>query len=437
MDISLKKIQNPENAIEIRYLTKIYKLYKQPVDRLKESFSIFRKQYHHKFYALDNLSFDIRKGETIGIVGKNGAGKSTLLKILTGVLTQTSGSIKINGMVSALLELGAGFNPELSGIENVFFSGMMFGHSREKMTERLDDILSFADIGEYIDQPVKTYSSGMFSRLAFSVAVNVDPEILIVDEVLSVGDMRFQQKSIRKMTEFRENGKTILFVTHDVGVVNKFCTRAIWLDNGKVFKDGIPGNVTKNYISAMVYGLESSLKAPSKNTGGSKGESDIQWMDTSRNESFGEGNAKIYSVALCDEHNHNINQVEQDQKIIFYARIRTFRDLYDVAVGITIKDRLGNNTFTVNSYLYGAPIDKLENNYDGCIRILFNFPKLAVGKYSISAAIAEGTQMSHVQQDWVHDVLSIDVFSPDGLDGTGCFIAISPESVRFDYGVTI
>lgn len=426
-------MQNNDIAIQINNLTKIYKLYDDPFDRLKESLSPFRKKYHREFHALENVSIEIKKGETLGIIGKNGAGKSTLLKILTGVLTQTSGSIEINGMVSALLELGAGFNPELSGFENVFFSGMILGYSREEMKEKIDDILSFADIGEYVYQPVKTYSSGMFARLAFAVAVNVDPDILIVDEVLSVGDMRFQQKSIRKMNEFRENGKTILFVTHDNGVVNKFCTRVIWLNDGKILKDGTPEKVTKNYTSYMVYGLDTIQGSSCKIEEARKKESDIQWSDTSQHESFGQGNAKIYNVALCDEKNTNINIVEQNQKVNFYARIKVFEDLYDVAVGITIKDRLGNNIFTVNSYLYNSPISKLEKNYDGRVRIGFTFPKLAVGLYSISVAIAEGTQMTHVQQDWVHDALFIDVISSDGLDGTGCILAIPTGSVEFQY----
>ena len=401
------------------------------MDRLKESLTPFKKKYHKEFYALDNISVTIEKGETIGIIGKNGAGKSTLLKILTGVLTPTKGIVEIHGMVSALLELGTGFNPEFSGLENIFFNGMIFGYSRDEMDDKLDDILSFADIGDFIHQPVKTYSSGMFARLAFAVAVNVDPDILIVDEVLSVGDMRFQQKSIRKMNEFREKDKTILFVTHDNGVVNNFCTRALWIENGRIIKDGAPEDVTKKYTSHMIYGLDTNKNSPNETKKILEKNSNFQWSDTSGNESFGEGNATIYSVALCDENNKNINIVCQEQKLNFYARIKTIMDLYDVAVGITIKDRLGNNIFTVNSYLYNAVIDRFKKGYDGCVLISFIFPKLAVGQYSISVAIAEGTQMSHIQQDWIHDAMFIDVISTDGLDGTGCTLAIPPESVKF------
>ena len=203
-----------EVVIKIENLSKVYKLYNSPVDRLKESLHPLRKQYHHDFYALNNVSFEIKKSESVGIIGKNGSGKSTLLKILTGVLTPTSGTVKVNGKVSALLELGAGFNPELSGIENVYFNGMLMGYTREDMAERLDEILSFADIGNFVHQPVKTYSSGMFVRLAFAVAINVDPDILIVDEALAVGDIKFQRKCFLKIEELRKSNKSILFVSH-------------------------------------------------------------------------------------------------------------------------------------------------------------------------------------------------------------------------------
>jgi ABC-type polysaccharide/polyol phosphate transport system ATPase subunit len=425
-------LQN-HTAIRITNLTKVYKLYADPKDRLKEALNPYRKKYHKEFYALDNINLEIKEGETLGIIGKNGAGKSTLLKILTGVLTQTSGSIKINGMVSALLELGAGFNPELSGYDNLYFNGMIMGYSREEMREKEEGILAFADIGDYVHQPVKTYSSGMFARLAFAVAVNVDPDILIVDEVLSVGDMRFQQKSIRKMNEFREKGKTILFVTHDTGVVNKFCTRAVWLDQGRILKQGETDSVTKHYMAFMVYGQDSSSGSTNKNRASDPKDETFKWVDTSSCDSFGEGDAKIYKVALCNGNEENTSIVEQGQESVFYAGVKVFKDLYDVAVGITIRDRLGNNIFTINSYLYDAPIGKLEAGYDGVVRMAFQFPKLAVGKYSISVAIAEGTQMTHVQQNWVHDVVFFDVISPDGLDGTGCMIAIPPETVTFSY----
>lgn len=240
-----------ETAIKIENLSKVYKLYEKPSDRVKEAVNIFGKIYHKDFYALKNVSLEITKGSSVGVIGKNGSGKSTLLKIITGVLTPTEGSIKINGNISALLELGAGFNPELTGIENVYFNGSLMGFTREQMKEKLDDIMGFADIGEYINQPVKMYSSGMFVRLAFSVAINTEPDILIVDEALAVGDIRFQNRCFNKINSFREDGKTILFVTHATNTVLQYCNRCLWLDNGKIVQDGVPKEVVTSYMKSM------------------------------------------------------------------------------------------------------------------------------------------------------------------------------------------
>lgn len=220
--------------IQIRNISKIYKVYDNPIDRLKESVLPLKKKYHKEFVALNNISFDVKKGEIVGIVGKNGSGKSTLLKIITGVLNPTSGTVDIKGKISALLELGAGFNQELSGLENIYLNGTIMGFSKNEIEEKIPTILEFAEIGDFIHQPVKTYSSGMFARLAFAVAINVDPDILIVDEALSVGDMYFQEKSFTKMKNFREQGKTIFFVSHSLPSVRNFCNRAIWIHEGQM-----------------------------------------------------------------------------------------------------------------------------------------------------------------------------------------------------------
>lgn len=241
-----------KKAIEISNITKVYKLYNKPSDRLKETFSIRKKILHRDFLALRNVSFDVYEGEILGIIGKNGSGKSTILKIITNVLTPTNGTAKINGKIAALLELGAGFNMEYTGIENIYLNGQMIGFSKEEMDEKLEDIVNFADIGEHIYQPVKTYSSGMFARLAFSVAISVDPDILIVDEALSVGDVFFQNKCYRKFEDFRRRGKTILFVTHDMGSVIKYCNRAILLNAGEKIAEGNPQEMVDLYKKVMV-----------------------------------------------------------------------------------------------------------------------------------------------------------------------------------------
>ncbi|MBR5155210.1 MAG: ABC transporter ATP-binding protein [Clostridia bacterium] len=235
--------------IEVKNLTKIYKMYKNPAERIKES--LFPKSYGKKirdFYALNDVSFSIEKGETVGIIGKNGSGKSTLLKILTGVINATSGKKVMDGTISALLELGTGFNPEYSGIENIYLNGTIMGLTREQMKGKIDEICAFAEIGDFINQPVKNYSSGMFVRLAFAVAINTDPEILIVDEALAVGDYRFQAKCYNKFEEMKERGKTILFVSHDIDAVRRFCSRAIWLDGGRVVMDGDVNSVSSKYM---------------------------------------------------------------------------------------------------------------------------------------------------------------------------------------------
>ncbi|CAI3301833.1 ABC transporter ATP-binding protein [Enterococcus cecorum] len=236
-----------EYAIELKHITKTYAMYAKPTDRLKEALDFRRRSYHDIFYALNDVNIHIKKGEMIGFIGENGSGKSTLLKIITGVLTPTSGEMQINGNIAALLELGSGFNPEYSGYDNIYLNGMVLGFTKEQVDGMVDDIISFADIGDHLYQPVKTYSSGMFVRLAFAVAINVDPEILIVDEALAVGDLEFQLKCMEKFTEFRNAGKTILFVSHDVNAVRRFCDRVYWLKNGVVENEGETMEVTEEY----------------------------------------------------------------------------------------------------------------------------------------------------------------------------------------------
>ena len=243
-----------DTVIDVEHITKIYKIFERPVDRVKEAFHPFHKRYSHDFYALKDISFKVEKGENIGFVGRNGAGKSTLLKLITGVLTPTEGNIRVNGTVASLLELGAGFNPEMTGRENIYLNGSIMGQSREEMEALLPDIIAFADIGEFIEQPVKMYSSGMFARLAFAVNAFVEPDILIVDEALSVGDNLFQMKCMKKMRELMDGGTAVLFVSHDMNAVRRFCDRAIWLDHGEVRAEGEANDVLDRYAEFLKYG---------------------------------------------------------------------------------------------------------------------------------------------------------------------------------------
>lgn len=242
------------NIIEVKKLSKVYNLYNKPIDRLKEALDFRKKQYHTKLYALNNVSFNVAKGENIGIIGTNGSGKSTLLKILTGVVTATEGNIMVNGKVAALLELGAGFNPEYTGIENIYLNGTMMGFTKEEMDKKIPVIVEFANIGEFINQPVKTYSSGMFARLAFAVAINVEPDILIVDEALAVGDTRFQIKCMNHMQKMIEGGTTILFVSHDINSVRRFCHKALWLNKGSIMMYGETNTVADAYLDFLKLG---------------------------------------------------------------------------------------------------------------------------------------------------------------------------------------
>ena len=252
--------QRAEYAISVKDVTKVYKLYEKPIDRLKESVSPTHKNYHRDFYALNGLSFNVKKGETVGIIGTNGSGKSTILKIITGVLTPSTGQVQVNGKISALLELGAGFNMDYTGIENIYMNGTMMGYTKKEMEAKLDDILDFAEIGDFVYQPVKTYSSGMFVRLAFALAINVEPEILIVDEALSVGDVFFQSKCYRRMEEIRQSGTTILMVTHDMGSIIKYCDKVVLLHKGEFISQGTPGHMVDLYKKILA-GQMDSLRA--------------------------------------------------------------------------------------------------------------------------------------------------------------------------------
>lgn len=253
-----------ENSIEVTSISKCFHIYDAPAKRLLQMLWRGKRRYYREFWALKETTFTIRRGETVGIIGRNGAGKSTLLQIIAGTLTPTSGHVRINGRLAALLELGSGFNPEFSGRENVFMNAALLGLSRQEISRRYDEIVAFSGIGDFIEQPVKHYSSGMFARLAFSVAANVDPEILIVDEALSVGDMAFQERSISKMKEIRRSGTSILFVSHSLPSVRNFCDRAIWLERGSVQMTGERLEVCDAYQAAMDEELRSELSTDRK-----------------------------------------------------------------------------------------------------------------------------------------------------------------------------
>jgi ABC-type polysaccharide/polyol phosphate transport system ATPase subunit len=429
-----------ELVVQVHNLSKIYKLYDKPEDRLKEAFHPFRRKYHHDFHALRDINFSVAKGEVVGIVGINGSGKSTLLQIITGVLTPTTGSVSVTGKVSALLELGAGFNPELSGLENVYFKSSLLDSSRVETSRKIDDILSFADIGDFIHQPVKTYSSGMYVRLAFSVAINVDPDILIIDEALSVGDFRFKQKCLRKINQFREEGKTILFVSHDQGSVINFCTRAIWLLDGVVHQSGDPGDVCKDYISYMAYGdrrTEQSAGAVvdglSCHAGGITGRCPTEWFDVGNCESFGAGAAIIEKVSLVSQKSYErIDMFEGGERVVFSIMLRVKKTMRHPIVGFHVSDVKGIHLFGMNNYALGIDLGEFREGDLKIIEFEFGFPYLKVGNYSFSPAVAEGSQADHIQHHWVHDAYIVRIASNELAAGLGNYLVI-----RDNFGIRV
>jgi len=399
-------------VIKVDGISKVYRLYNNPVDRLKEALNPFKKLYHKNFYALKNINFEIRKGETIGIIGANGSGKSTLLKILTGVLTPSAGKTHVIGKISSLLELGAGFNLELSGLENIYFNGSILGYTKIEIDQKLSDILEFADIGEFISQPVKMYSSGMQMRLAFAIAINVDPDILIVDEALAVGDMRFQQKCFRKLKEFKDGGKTIIFVSHDMGVVNNYCDRAIWLKDGVVCEQGNAEIVTRKYISYMTYGMESKVnKLENNSESNGKGFDDSELESLETISSFGEGGALIKKVGLYSLDGGQIKLFKGGERVSLYVQFEVLQDINNPIVGFIIKDKYENQILGFNSYVSEGKLKTFQKgDLVNCV-FEFDFPLLKNGNYVFAVAVAEGTQDSHIQHHWVHDAYFVQIMN--------------------------
>ncbi|MBE6048854.1 MAG: ABC transporter ATP-binding protein [Clostridium sp.] len=361
--------------ISVKNLVKKYNIYDKPVDRLKETLSIRKKCYHREFTALNGLTFEVEKGDAIGILGKNGSGKSTLLKLITGVLTPTSGELVINGKIAAILELGAGFNMEYTGIENIYLNGTMMGYTKEEMDTRINGIIEFADIGDFINQPVKVYSSGMFARLAFAVAINVDPDILIVDEALAVGDTRFQMKCIDKMKSLKENGTTILFVSHATEQIKRFCNKAIWIKDGVIRAQGESGEIGDLYEDFMKYG-ETDNK------------SDVRLKKVEEVKNDGQ-----FRVPVDEDILASIAKVE-----ISKDKIQTFDDIevqvtYDIYKENIEGFLLGAAIYTPGrEYIFGPNtyLEKVEiPSTFGRHKVVYRIPKMPLmgGKYTVDVGI--------------------------------------------------
>ena len=373
----------------------MYKLYDKPSDRLKEALGLTKKKLYKEHYALRDVNFDIQEGECVGIIGTNGSGKSTILKIITGVLSPTAGEIAVNGRISALLELGAGFNGEYSGLENVYLNGSMIGFSREEIDAKLQSILDFADIGDFIYQPVKTYSSGMFVRLAFAVAINIDPEILIVDEALSVGDVFFQAKCYRKFEEFKEMGKTILFVSHDLSSIGKYCDRVVLLNKGEKLAEGGAKEMVNLYRRVLVNqyddaeegqttenqaaGADVSLKA---HTGSGKAMKDSLNLNPKVLE-YGSKLGEIVDFAIRDDTGMITNVIEKGKEFSVQMKVKFQADVSDPIFAFTLKDLKGTEITGTNTMYEGVNVENTEPGSE-CVVTFEQKMDLQGGEYLLS-----------------------------------------------------
>lgn len=373
-------------------ITKTFKLYKSPADRLKEI--ILRRQLHRRLEALKNISFKVERGETLGIVGQNGAGKSTLLKILTGVFLPDSGVVQIDGKITGLLELGTGFNPEFTGVQNIHLNSTLLGMSKEAVDDRIEAIISFSELGEFIYEPLKTYSSGMVMRLAFSTAIYADPGAFVIDEALSVGDAYFQQKCMRKIKEFKANGGSIVFVSHDMNAIKVLCDRALLLDHGAVIEEGKPDQVinTYNFLLAKK----------------SKGE-EICMADTEGAEkTYGDFKVEIVHARMLNKHGQVSDFFVAGEPCTVEIGIKGNEDAEAVTVGILIRDRFGQDIFGTNTRYMNVPI-AIKAGEECMVRYCIEELNIGPGKYSLNPAVHKGETHLDGCYQWVDLILSFEV----------------------------
>lgn len=422
-------ISKDEIAIQVDHITKIYKLYDRNRDRLREALHIGRNIRSREHYALDDVSFDVYKGETVGIIGTNGSGKSTILKIITGVLSPSAGELNINGRISALLELGAGFNMEFTGIENIYLNGTMLGFSEKEIDERLESILEFADIGDFVYQKVKTYSSGMFVRLAFAVAINIDPEILIVDEALSVGDVFFQNKCYRKFEDFKKQGKTILFVSHDLGSISKYCDRVILLERGHKIGEGEPKEIIDMYKKVLVGQLDSSLNTvmAEKGTAGSK------WMDSMQlnpnMDEYGSGLAKFEDYCAYDNSGTITNTIIKGDEFTVKVKVRFYDTVQDPIFALSFKNMQGTEITGTNTMFEKITTGTPKAGETYTVTFTQNM-SLQGGEYLISLGCVGYREGNFTVYHRLYDVFNLTVISSKNT--TGFYDMNSIVTVRRD-----
>lgn len=399
--------------ISAEKIEKIYKLYRKPSDRLKESLHPLRKKYHKDFYALKNVSFQITKGDTVGIIGKNGSGKSTLLKIIAGVLIPNSGSLYVNGKIAAILELGAGFNPELTGIENIYFHGAILGFSKKEIDDLRESILSFADIGEFIDQPVKTYSSGMLARLAFSIAINVNPDILIIDEALSVGDAAFQNKCYNKFREFQDKKQTILFVTHSSDLIIKYCKYALLLDNGQPVYFGESKEAVERYKQLQVNTIPVQYSEKSHQNSADDTKNSLL-TNSQFNPSaiiYGTNEAKITDFCLFNKHMEPSTQLFFDDFYTISMTLEFYADIADPIFAYSIKTIDGLDLLGSNNLFVDAPTGLIKKGEK--VKVMFT-QKMVLngGTYLMSLGCTKFQNDNLTVFQRIYDAIVFNVVSP-------------------------
>ena len=395
------KAMSEEFAVRATKIEKRYKLYERNRDRMLDALGLSGKKERFKFhYALKGVDFEVKKGETVGIIGTNGSGKSTLLKILTGVLTPTSGEVEVNGRISALLELGAGFNMDYNGIENIYLNGTMMGFSKDEIDKKIDDILAFADIGDYVYQPCKTYSSGMFVRLAFAVSINIDPEILIVDEALSVGDVFFQAKCYRKFEEFKKKGKTILFVSHDLSSISRYCDRVYLLNSGEMIGNGSPKEMIDKYKQILA------------------GAGQAKIVETNENDvlEYGNGKAIITEYGITDSKGTKTNAVEKGTEYTVSMKVKIEEDIQAPIFACSVKNVRGVEITGTNTLVSKTFDDSVKKGDE--IEISFTQKMmLQGGEYLISLGVTGFENGEFTVYHRLYDILSINVISDSDTVG--------------------
>ena len=400
-------------AISLQNVSKSYPVYTRPFDRLRELATLNRRSFHKDFWALHDVSFEIERGSTFSIIGENGAGKSTLLQLAAGIIRPTSGVMGVNGRVSALLELGAGFNQEFSGRDNVFLNGSILGLSNREIEKRYPAILDFAEIGDFIRQPVKTYSSGMVVRLAFAIAINVDPDILLVDEALAVGDIYFRQRCMRKIHEMHRRGVTIIFVTHSVADVKTLATQAVWLGNGRIIEIGDPDRIVSHFQAAMVNKDAEYLRHHSEAEAQAAGEvfalraPEVIEKIPNIDFRYGTNRAKVLGIAVLNERGEEIGLLPPAETITVRISVRAEQDTHQPIVGFMLRNHLGVDFSGTNTALEEVQMPPLRRGDTLTVDFHVTLPELYPGHFSFSPAIADGTLDGYEMCDWIDNAVTL------------------------------